>query len=134
MYDRKRKIYELVYYLLDNSYAWHLQYMQAVLIPSEIDKIIKEREKFNKSILERIVHLLEPQSSIESIKIYVNGTTIELESKHYGTELKEVKESLDNNENIKVESDYKEICISNYQGYEITYVSDYGEIMTNKGK
>lgn len=134
MYGRKRKIYELVYYLLDNSYAWHLQYMQAVLIPSEIDKIIKERKKFNKSILERIVHLLEPQSSIESIKIFVNGTTIELESKHYGTELKEVKESLDNNENIKVESDYKEICISNYQGYEITYVSDYGEIMTNKGK
>ena len=134
MYGRKRKIYELVYYLLDNSYAWHLQYMQAVLIPSEIDKIIKEREKFNKSILERIVHLLEPQSSIESIKIFVNGTTIDLESKYYGTELKEVKESLDNNENIKVESDYKEICISNYQGYEITYVSDYGEIMTNKGK
>lgn len=134
MYGNKRKIYELVYYLLDNSYAWHLQYMQAVLIPSEINKIIKEREKFNKSILERIVNLLEPEGTIDKITIFVCGLEVIIDRYYYAdSQLLEMKELLEHNKTINVKGECKSIYIEKYDGYEITYLSEYEDRMTNKG-
>lgn len=134
MYGNKRKIYDLVYYLLDNSYLWHLQYMQAMLIPSEVDKIIKEREKFNKSILERVVKLLEPEGTIDKITVFVCGLKIVIDRYYYtDIQLVEIKELLDQNKTIDVKGEYKSIYIESYEGYEITYLSDYENRMTNKG-
>lgn len=133
----KQEIYNLVYYLLDNGYLWHMQYANTVLIPSEVQKIMKEREKFNKSILERIEKLLgkEDPNPIKYIEIYTQSCLINLNREHYTNEqLNIVFNQLEEGKNIYVESEYKTTCIKSYTGYQITYTNDYEKHMSKQNE
>ena len=37
----EKEILRMIDYLVDNMSMWHINYARAVLIPSEVDKIIK---------------------------------------------------------------------------------------------
>lgn len=128
LYENREEIYRLIYYLLDNGYRWHLEYAQSVLIPSEVHKLMTEREKFNKGILERADKLLNPKEDrdIDNIIILTEGSKIELNSIDYSSgNLANIKEQLESSMPIDVKGDCKYIYINEYKGYEITYVSDY---------
>lgn len=133
----KREIYNLVYHLLDNGYLWHMQYANAVLISSEVQKIMKEREKFNKSILERIDKLLgkEEPNPIKYIEIYTQSCVINLKNEHYTNEqLNTVFNQIEEGKSVYVESEYKTVCIKDYTGYQITYVNDYEKHMSKQNE
>lgn len=133
----KREIYNLVYHLLDNGYLWHMQYANAVLISSEVQKIMKEREKFNKSILERIDKLLgkEEPNPIKYIEIYTQSCVINLKNEHYTNEqLNTVFNQIEEDKSVYVESEYKTVCIKDYTGYQITYVNDYEKHMSKQNE
>ena len=133
----KREIYNLVYHLLDNGYLWHMQYANAVLISSEVQKIMKEREKFNKSILERIDKLLgkEEPNPIKYIEIYTQSCVINLKNEHYTNEqLNTVFNQIEEGKSVYVESEYKTVCIKDYTGYQITYVNDYEKQMNKQNE
>lgn len=133
----KREIYNLVYHLLDNGYLWHMQYANAVLISSEVQKIMKEREKFNKSILERIDKLLgkEEPNPIKCIEIYTQSCVVNLNNEHYTNEqLNTVLNQIEEGRIVYVESEYKTTCIKDYTGYQITYVNDYEKHMSKQNE
>ncbi|BCG66400.1 hypothetical protein [Staphylococcus phage vB_SsapH-Golestan101-M] len=133
----KQEIYNIVYYLLDNGYLWHMQYANTVLIPSEVQKIMKEREKFNKSILERIDKLLgkEEPNPIKYIEIYIQACVVNLNNEHYTNEqLNTVFNQLEEGKNVYVESEYKTTCIKDYTGYQITYINDYEKHMSKQNE
>ena len=133
----KREIYNLVYHLLDNGYLWHMQYANAVLISSEVQKIMKEREKFNKSILERIDKLLgkEDPNPIKCIEIYTQSCAVNLNNEHYTNEqLNTVFNQIEEGKSVYVASEYKTTCIKDYTGYQITYINDYEKQMSKQNE
>lgn len=114
-----------------------MQYANTVLIPSEVQKIMKEREKFNKSILERIDKLLgkEEPNPIKYIEIYIQACVVNLNNEHYTNEqLNTVFNQLEEGKNVYVESEYKTTCIKDYTGYQITYINDYEKHMSKQNE
>lgn len=133
----RQEIYNLIYYLLDNGYLWHMQYANTVLIPSEVQNIMKEREKFNKSILERADKLLGKDNSntIKSIDIYVCSCKETLDRNNFTNEqLNNVKNQLEQDRPVDIKSEYKTVYISEYSGYQVTYVKDYEKRMSKQNE
>ena len=147
----EKEILRMIDYLVDNMSMWHINYARAVLIPSEVDKIIKEHEKFDDLLKKRgewlvkgsdtdsiddletynqIMNNLKDEMMIQEIDIYTQGKTIKVDNEHYSSEeLNEIINKIDQTEDIKIKSDYKLLSVdyTKIVGYEVTYASSYEE-------
>lgn len=147
----EKEILRMIDYLVDNMSMWHINYARAVLIPSEVDKIIKEHEKFDDLLKKRgewlvkgsdtdsiddletynqIMNNQKDEMMIQEIDIYTQGKTIKVDNEHYSSEeLSEIINKIEQLEDIKIKSDYKLLCIDYAKiiGYEVTYASSYEE-------
>ncbi|AKC02400.1 hypothetical protein QLX43_gp034 [Staphylococcus phage IME-SA1] len=130
-------------------------YARAVLIPSEVEKIIKEHEKFDDLLKKRgewlvkgsdtdniddletynqIMNNQKDEMMIQEIDIYTQGKTITIDNEHYSSDdLGEVLNKLEQSEDIKIKSNYKSLYVgyTNVVGYEVTYASSYEETFKN---
>ncbi|UXE02378.1 hypothetical protein Biyabedamokiny1_00025 [Staphylococcus phage Biyabeda-mokiny_1] len=151
----EKEIIRMVNYLIDNMSMWHINYARAVLIPSEVDKIIKEHEKFDDLLKKRgewlvkgsdtdniddletynqIMNNQKDEMMIQEIDIYTQGKTITIDNEHYSSDdLDEVLSKLEQSEDIKIKSNYKSLYVryTNVVGYEVTYASYYEETFKN---
>lgn len=147
----KKETLRLINYLIDNMSMWHINYARVVLIPSEVDKLIKEHEKFDDLLRKRgeflvnseeedtvddletyneIMNTTEDEKMIQSIDIYTTGRVITVNKQDYTKEeLDIIENKLEIGVEVKLESDYKKLCIpvESIVGYEVTYVSQYEE-------
>lgn len=145
----EKELIRMVNYLIDNMSMWHINYARAVLIPSEVEKIIKEREKFDDLLKKRgewlvkgsdniddletynqIMNNQKDEMMIQEIDIYTQGKTIKVDNEHYSSEeLNEIINKIDQTEDIKIKSDYKLLSVdyTKIVGYEVTYASSYEE-------
>lgn len=145
----EKEILRMIDYLVDNMSMWHINYARAVLIPSEVEKLVKEHEKFDDLLKKRgerivkgsdtgniddletysqIMNNQKDEMMIQEIDIYTQGKMIKINNKRYASdELELVLEHLENNKDIKLKSSYKYLCILNNTvvGYEVTYASTY---------
>lgn len=145
----EKEILRMIDYLVDNMSMWHINYARAVLIPSEVEKLVKEHEKFDDLLKKRgewlvkgsdtdsiddletynqIMNNTKDEKMIQEIDIYTQGKMIKINNKHYASdELEIVLEHLENNKDINLKSNYKYLCILNNTvvGYEVTYASAY---------
>lgn len=151
----EKEIIRMVNYLIDNMSMWHINYARAVLIPSEVEKIIKEHEKFDDLLKKRgewlvkgsdtdniddletynqIMNNQKDEMMIQEIDIYTQGKTITVDNEHYSSDdLDEVLNKLEQSEDINIKSDYKSLYVgyTNVVGYEVTYASSYEETFKN---
>lgn len=151
----EKELIRMVNYLVDNMSMWHINYARAVLIPSEVKKIIKEHEKFDDLLKKRgewlvkgsdtdniddletynqIMNNQKDEMMIQEIDIYTQGETIKVDNEHYSSdELDEIINKLGQKEDIQIKSNYKLLCINstNIVGYEVTYASSYEEEFKN---
>ncbi|AFV50761.1 hypothetical protein F867_gp089 [Staphylococcus phage JD007] len=151
----EKEIIRMVNYLIDNMSMWHINYARAVLIPSEVEKIIKEHEKFDDLLKKRgewlvkgsdtdniddletynqIMNNQKDEMMIQEIDIYTQGKTITIDNEHYSSDdLNEVLNKLEQSEDIKIKSNYKSLYVgyTNVVGYEVTYASSYEETFKN---
>ena len=147
----EKEILRMIDYLVDNMSMWHINYARAVLIPSEVDKIIKEHEKFDDLLKKRgewlvkgsdtdsiddletynqIMNNQKDEMMIQEIDIYTQGKTIKVDNEHYSSEeLSEIINKIEQLEDIKIKSDYKLLSVdyTKIVGYEETYASSYEE-------
>ncbi len=147
----EKEILRMIDYLVDNMSMWHINYARAVLIPSEVEKIIKEHEKFDDLLKKRgewlvkgsdtdsiddletynqIMNNQKDEMMIQEIDIYTYGETIRVTNVHYSSDiLDEVLNNLEQSEDIKVKDEYKTLHITSNKvvGYEVTYASSYEE-------
>lgn len=147
----EKELIRMVNYLIDNMSMWHINYARAVLIPSEVDKIIKEHEKFDDLLKKRgewlvkgsdtdniddletynqIMNNQKDEMMIQEIDIYTYGGTIKVTNTHYTSDiLGTVLNNLEQSEDIKVKDEYKTLHILSNKivGYEVTYASSYEE-------
>ncbi|QKE56099.1 hypothetical protein METROID_44 [Staphylococcus phage Metroid] len=151
----EKEIIRMVNYLIDNMSMWHINYARAVLIPSEVEKIIKEHEKFDDLLKKRgewlvkgsdtdniddletynqIMNNQKDEMMIQEIDIYTQGKTITIDNEHYSSDdLNEVLNKLEQSEDIKIKSNYKSLYVgyTKVVGYEVTYASYYEETFKN---
>ncbi|WVW76455.1 hypothetical protein [Staphylococcus phage vB_SauM-T-SE-G1] len=151
----EKELIRMVNYLIDNMSMWHINYARAVLIPSEVEKIIKEHEKFDDLLKKRgewlvkssdtdniddletynqIMNNQKDEMMIQEIDIYTQGKTITIDNEHYSSDdLGEVLNKLEQSEDIKIKSNYKSLYVgyTNVVGYEVTYASSYEETFKN---
>ena len=100
----EKEILRMIDYLVDNMSMWHINYARAVLIPSEVEKLVKEHEKFDDLLKKRgewlvkgsdtdsiddletynqIMNNQKDEKMIQEIDIYTYGETINVTNVHY---------------------------------------------------
>lgn len=143
----EKEIYRLCDYLINSSRYWHLEYAKRTLIDSEYNKIVKERDKFDKLLKKRVDDLLNDNYSskptdknsynqifnedvlmVKCIKVYTESNSIELTKDDYTKEeLEQVIKSLEEGKDLKVKSFYKDVFLdsSAIKGYEVEHTSSY---------
>ena len=147
----EKEILRMIDYLVDNMSMWHINYARAVLIPSEVEKLVREHEKFDDLLKKRgewlvkgsdtdsiddletynqIMSNQKDEKMIQEIDIYTYGETVKVDNEHYSSnELDEIINKIEQAEDIKIKSNYKLLCIDYTKiiGYEVTYASSYEE-------
>lgn len=128
----------LLHHIITVSRHWHLSYAQLFISGSAYDQIVKDRNTFDRDLLQKgvdIINGLERESDIVKIVIYFEGHKVEFNTKEVSNDqLRHMTEALKNNEDIDLQNSSKKMYIKNNAivGYEISYRSEYTEIFKKK--
>lgn len=135
--DREEMI-NLLHHIITVSRHWHLSYAKLFMSGSAYEQIVKDRNTFDKDLLQKgvdIINGLERESDIVKIVIYFEGHKVEFNTKEVSNDqLRHMTEALKNSEDIDLQNSSKKMYIKNdaIVGYEISYKSEYTEIFKKK--
>lgn len=128
----------LLHHIITVSRHWHLSYAKLFVSGNAYDQIVKDRNAFDKDLLQKgvnIINGLERESDIVKIVIYFEGHQVEFNTKEVSNDqLRHMTEALKNNEDIDLQNSSKKMYIKKdaIVGYEISYNSEYTEIFKKK--
>lgn len=128
----------LLHHIITVSRHWHLSYAKLFMSGSAYEQIVKDRNTFDKDLLQKgvdIINGLERESDIVKIVIYFEGHKVEFNTKEISNDqLRHMTEALKNSEDIDLQNSSKKMYIKNdaIVGYEISYNSEYTEIFKKK--
>ena|SRR5699024_6818858 len=134
----KHEMMNLLHHIITVSRHWHLEYARLFVSDSAYQQIVKDRNMFDKDLLQKgvdIINGLERESDIVKIVIYFEGHKVEFNTKEVSNDqLRHMTEALKNNEDIDLQNSSKKMYIKNdaIVGYEISYRSEYTEIFKKK--
>ena len=90
----------LLHHIITVSRHWHLSYAQLFISGSAYDQIVKDRNTFDKDLLQKgedIINGIEREGNIESIKVFLEGYNLLFTNKEYSShQLEQILDSLKN--------------------------------------
>ena len=126
----------LLHHIITVSRHWHLSYAQLFISGSAYDQIVKDRNTFDKDLLQKgedIINGIEREGNIKSIKVFLEGYDSLFTNKEYSShQLEQILDSLKKSENIDTQTSIKVLFINKQciYGYEVSYESEYDGIFT----
>lgn len=128
----------LLHHIITVSRHWHLSYAKLFMSGSAYEQIVKDRNMFDKDLLQKgvdIINGLERESEIVKIVIYFEGHKVEFNTKEVSNDqLRHMTEALKNSKDIDLQNSSKKMYVKNdaIVGFEISYKSEYTEIFKKK--